>query len=109
MPGRQGNDACLSITLGILLIPWGWTPQLYYAAACKELEKATVPPDKVFDYQRYRHQLAESGKINLHAVVHMGLPQHVAWLVAQRMHGEWFLALYTCGQPKQVVAAFIET
>ena len=108
MPGRQGNDACLLITLGILLIPWGWNPQLYYDAARKELGKTDVAPDKVYDYQRYGQQLAEPGKINLHAVVHMGLPQHVAWLVAQRMRGEWFLALYTCGQPKQVVAAYIE-
>ena len=104
----RGPDSCLLMALGNGLGPWGWNPDTYYISAVKELTKANIPLDKVGDYHLYAAQVTGAKKIGLHAVVHMGLPKHVAWLVAQQVHGEWILILYTCGQPKCVCVAFIE-
>ena len=107
LPSR-GSDSCLLMALGIVLQPWGWTPEAYYNNAVQELTKPHVPNDKVADYQLYGAQVTSGKKIGLHAVVHMGLPTHVALLVVQCIQGEWMVILYTCGQPKCVCVAYIE-
>ena len=104
----RGPDSCLLLALGSGLGPWGWTPETYYASAVRELTKSDIPLDKIADYRLYAAQVTGRTKIGLHAVVHMGLPKHVAWLVAQQIRGERILILYTCGQPKCVCVAFIE-
>ena len=104
----RGPDSCLLMTLGILLLPWGWTPEAYYINAVQELTKPHISNNKVADYQLYAEQVATGKKIGLHAVVHMGLPTHVALLVVQCIQGEWMVILYTCGQPKCVCVAYIE-
>jgi hypothetical protein len=103
----RGPDSCLLMTLGILLLPWGWTPEAYYNNAVQELTKPHISNNKVADYQLYAEQVTTGKKIGLHAVVHMGLPTHVALLVVQCIQGEWMVILYTCGQPKCVCVSRI--
>ena len=105
---QRGQDSCLLVALGNALMPWGWTPDTYYTNAVQELTKTDIPLEKMADYHLYAAQVTGEKKIGLHAVVHMGLPKHVAWLVVQQIHGEWILILYTCGQPKCVCVAIIE-
>jgi len=94
LPGR-GTDSCLFLALGLGLRPWGWTPGTYFAQALAELTKTHVDSSKVADYRKYAAQVGGGLKIELHAVVHMGLSAHVAWLVVQCVRGEWMVVLYT--------------
>lgn len=55
---ERGTDSCLLMTMGLVLDPWGWTPDLYYTNAVQELTKSDIPSDKVADYQLYAAQVA---------------------------------------------------
>ena len=103
---RAGNKNCLLLTLGHVLVKYGYPASAYLAAALREFDRTDVIDRP--EYMVYAALLRGRDFLLLHMLVHMGLPEGVALAIVHRSTDSTAkLAIFTCGKPVVVEFAII--